>query len=316
MKKRIVWASCAMAWVVSPFACATVPTESTTELANPIFWQIDGVSGDGEPNGQRLYLLGSIHVGPKGGWTLPDSVMKRFEASKTLVVEIDMRDDANPEDQNKLILSHGLLPPGESLENHVSATTYAMLERHTEKSGQSLADLNPWRAWMISTMLMVAELQRLGYPTETGVDVDLMSRVSARQDIVGLETMDEQLSLLSGMTSEHQELMLKDMLLQVDDIELYFDELKEAWRTGDEAGLQDLLFRELAKTPELAPFYERVIYARNETMCEKLATLLARGDTLFGVVGAYHVTGPRGIPACLKKRGFRTTRVQGSGKSH
>lgn len=305
-----------MAWVVSLFACASGPTESTAEPANPIFWQIDGVSSDGEPNGQRLYLLGSIHVGPKGGWTLPASVMKRFEASKTLVVEVDMRDDGNPEDQDNLVLSHGLLPPGESLKNHVSAATYAMLERYAEKTGQSLTDLNPWQAWMISTLLMMTELQRLGYPTEAGVDVDLMSRVSAGQHVVGLESMDEQLSLLSGMTPEHQDLMLKDMLLQVANIERYFNELKEAWRTGDEAGLQDVLFRELAETPELAPFYERVIYARNKTMCEKLATLLASGDALFGVVGAYHVTGPRGIPACLKKRGFRTTRVQGSGKSH
>jgi hypothetical protein len=164
---------------------------------------------------------------------------------------------------------------------------------------------------MVATMLLTLETERLGYPAQAGLDLDMMARVTDEQRIVGLETMAEQLSLLGDMAPSNQELMLKDMLLQAEDIETYFNELKEAWRTGDEAKLEAVLFRELERTPELAPFYDRVIYGRNETMCDRLQKLLEGGEeTLFGVVGAYHLVGARGIPACLAQRGFRVTRLQ------
>jgi uncharacterized protein YbaP (TraB family) len=291
-------------------SAAKTPMQRT---AKPIFWQIDAPEVDGQPAPGRLYLLGSIHVGPKGGWELPASVVARFEASKALIVEVDMRSGKTPEEQDNAVLAHGLLPPGESLANHISAPTYAMLERYAEKSNRSLFDINPWQAWMVATMLLTFELERLGYPSEAALDVNLMARVTSRQPIIGLETIEEQLSLLSGMSPAHQELMLKDTLLQIDDIENYFDELKEGWRTGDEDRLESVLFRELEKTPELAPFYERVIYSRTTTMCDGFEKQLESGETLFGVVDVYHIVGARGVPACLAARGYTTVRLSASG---
>lgn len=286
------------------------PTNPDATAAQPIFWQIDAPEVTGQASAGRLYLLGSIHVGPEGGWQLPAAILERFEASNALIVEIDMRDREALESQDDLVLAHGLLPPGQSIKNHISESTYEMLERHAENRGPSLANLNPWQAWMIATMLLTNELERLGYPTEAGVDLDLMARASEEQTIIGLETMEQQLKLLSSMSKANQELMLKDMLLQVEDIETYFGELKEAWRTGNEAKLEDVLFQELKRTPELAPFYQRVIYDRNESMCEGFREQLESGETRFGVVGVYHVIGERGVPACLKRLGYQVIRLR------
>lgn len=52
-----------------------------------------------------------------------------------------------------------------------------------------------------------------------------------------------------------------------------------------------------------------MIFGRNATLCERFEKLLAGGESLFGVIGAYHLVGERGIPACLAARGFVVTRL-------
>lgn len=298
-------------------ALGTAPAataKSGAESATPIFWQIEPPSSSGDSKAGRLYLLGSIHVGPKAGWQLPKSVLDRFESAKVLVVEVDMR-AGTPEEQDNAVLQHGLLPGGESIKNHISPDLYKLLGQHLKKSRRSLANINPWQPWMVATMLLTFELEKLGYPTEAGIDLDMIARVADDQRIIGLESMVEQLAFLSSMSPANQELMLRDVLLQADRIEGYFIELKEAWRLGDEARLEAVLFRELEANPELAPFYDRVIYRRNHSMCQRFHELLAGGETLFGVVGAYHLVGTRGIPACLAKRGYRVRRLRAPGNA-
>ncbi len=305
----LLWIAAALA--IGPANGISAGSEPDADRAEPILWRVD-VSTDGDPGDKpkagRLYLLGSIHVGPRSGWKLPAATLALFEASDALVVEIDMR-GGSPETQDDAVLRYGLLPGGESIKNHISPELYKELERYVAKIGRSMININPWKPWMVATMLLGFETERLGYPTEAGLDLDLMARASKSQRIIGLETMDEQLSLLGEMAPDKQELMLKDMLPQAENIGTYFNELKEAWRTGDEAKLEEVLFRELEATPELAPFYDRVIYGRNKTMCDRLQKLLEGGEeTLFGVVGAYHLVGARGIPACLARRGFEVTK--------
>ncbi len=270
--------------------------------ADPAFWQIEGSSGG------RLFLLGSIHVGPVEGWKLPANVLTRFDSADALLVEVDMR-EGSPTEQDDAVLQHALLPPGQSVKKHLSAETYAVLEEHITASGRSMVNIHPWKPWMIATMLLLEELQRLGYPTEAGVDLDLMTRAGEAKPIIGIETSEEQLRLLGGLSPENQELMLKDMLLQMSRIEAHFAALRDAWREGDTAALETLLFEELERTPELAPFYEAVIYGRNTTMCERLDQRIAADKTLFAVVGAAHLVGPRGVPACLAAKGHQVERV-------
>ncbi len=278
------------------------PIPANAREATPAFWRVEGASGG------ELFLLGSIHVGPREGWILPEDVLAHFDRSSTLIVEVDMREDS-PEAQDDAVMRHALLAPGESVKNHLSPETYAALEAHITGQGRNMANIHPWKPWMIATMLLLEELQRLGYPTEAGVDLDLMERAGDDIPVVGIETAEEQLSLLGGLTPENQELMLKDILGQMSGIEAHFEALMNAWRTGDAEALEALLFEELARTPELAPFYEAVIYGRNATMCERFEKRIEAGQSLFGVVGAAHLVGDRGVPACLAGRGHRVERI-------
>jgi hypothetical protein len=87
----------------------------------------------------------------------------------------------------------------------------------------------------------------------------------------------------------------------------------EAWRVGDEAALTDILFESLVQDAAFEPFYERVIFARNERMALRLAEVLEAdgraGETSFAVLGAGHLIGERSICAKLVEWGYRVERI-------
>jgi uncharacterized protein YbaP (TraB family) len=277
--------------------------------AAPIFWRV--TSGNAAQPAADLHLLGSIHVGPEKGWILPEPVMRAFDDADALVVEVDMSGEEN-EQQDDLVLRYGLLPPGESLGDHVSPDTYEALEDYLEDGGPKITTLNPMRPWMVAVWLQIAEVQRLGYPPEAGVDLffmNLAADAAPPMDVIGLESAEEQLQMFSRMPDPVQELMLKEILFGAGQFESYFADLKEAWRNGSEAALEAQLFQELEDHPELLPFYEEVAFKRNQTMVERLVEEMQANRSLFVVVGALHLVGDRGIPAKLEAMGYHVERV-------
>jgi hypothetical protein len=64
------------------------------------------------------------------------------------------------------------------------------------------------------------------------------------------------------------------------------------------------------ETPELAVYFEQLIFGRNESMTQRLASLARDGKLRFVVVGAGHMVGERGIPALLRDYGFRLDEVE------
>ena len=59
---------------------------------------------------------------------------------------------------------------------------------------------------------------------------------------------------------------------------------------------------------ELDRIDEQMVFARNADWIPKLEKMFASGN-VFVVVGADHLSGPRGVVALLEKRGFKLTRI-------
>jgi uncharacterized protein YbaP (TraB family) len=87
-------------------------------------------------------------------------------------------------------------------------------------------------------------------------------------------------------------------------------ELLEAWERGDEDTLLEAFFGALEEHPELEPFYDALLFERNETMARQLLDLAKDGQTRFVVLGVAHMVGERGIPAFLALHGFDVRRIE------
>jgi uncharacterized protein YbaP (TraB family) len=296
-------AALALALLALP-ACAG-PAAAPRESAAPALWRADASD---EQSG-TLYLLGSVHVGGAAGYDLGDAVDAAWQRSDELVVEVDLT-RTTPQELVSLSRLYGSLAPPLTLADVVSSETLGQLDAYLALRGLDRDAFVQLKPWYISFTIVQVELQLAGYGAEQGVDRLLMERARGHKPIVGLETVASQLETMDRLPASLQELMLKDTLARVDGFPTETARLFDAWRRGDEAQLEALVFQPLDEFPELEVFYDLVFFQRNASMAASLVELGSDGRTRFVVLGAGHMLGQQGVPAQLARRGYRVTRVR------
>jgi hypothetical protein len=133
---------------------------------------------------------------------------------------------------------------------------------------------------------------------------------AAGKTVLGLETVEEQIEALDGMTDADQLLLLASTLEQAGEIERLFATLRDAYLARDLVAVYDLL--NAAKGNDgsgvFARLEQRLVVARNRRMVDRMGSLLQQGNA-FVAVGALHLPGEQGILQLLADRGYRVTRV-------
>jgi uncharacterized protein YbaP (TraB family) len=124
----------------------------------------------------------------------------------------------------------------------------------------------------------------------------------AGNEIAGLESVDEHVSVLGGMSDRDGEFMLRDALTQPDDGEREFTRMYKAWRRGDTDALWASDARLRRDAPSIAA---RLVDNRNVKWVPRIEAELKSGKPTAIVAGALHFSGPRSVIALLQERGFQ-----------
>jgi hypothetical protein len=84
----------------------------------------------------------------------------------------------------------------------------------------------------------------------------------------------------------------------------------DAWLRGDAERLDRIVSDDLDRMPDAvaANLKAALFDDRNDTMVERIATMLAGRDVVLVAVGAGHMTGPGGLVELLRARGFTVER--------
>ena len=85
------------------------------------------------------------------------------------------------------------------------------------------------KPWFLALSLQAMELMRLGYDPQFGVDYYFLSRAQGKKRIFELESLDEQLSLLSGFSDNEQEQFLLYTLKTLNSMGSQVEVLVRAW---------------------------------------------------------------------------------------
>lgn len=265
-------------------------------------WRV--VRADGTVAG---YLLGSVHLLPSADSALPDGVMEAFKDADTLVVEVDVKAEQDSGALTLRTMQLGMYPKEDGLAAHLPEELYKEVVEVAAPLGMPEAVVQRMRPWLLSMTLTVARLAKKGYSPELGVDVQLMNAARAAQPapkaIVPLETAESQLMLFAGMEEKDQVAFLQDTVTRLETP----DEIRKlyaAWRVGDVAALEALVFASLRQDPSLQPFYESFYFARNRAMADKLVGLFAQSQQTFVVVGTAHLVGEGSVVHLLQQRGL------------
>lgn len=248
-----------------------------------------------------LYLLGSIHILKKGNYPLNNKIENAFDESNVLGVEANVADIGKMGLQK--LMEIAFYPETESLGNHISKETYELVKKEVGSLGISPQLLNRQKPWFLAMTLMSLELLKLGYDPNFGIDMHFLSRAKEKR-IIELESLDDQLNLLSGLSDQDQELFLLYTVKDLNIIGKEMDQLIRAWTSGDTKGVESIMTKSVNEDERLSPIYEKLIYERNRNMATKIEDFLRTKDTYFVIVGAGHLVGEKGIIEILKGKGY------------
>jgi uncharacterized protein YbaP (TraB family) len=276
--------------------CSSVPITAEAESADQknFMWKVRSKTA-------VVYLLGSIHYLKKDAYPLNISIEDAFSRSNVLAVE------ANVNDPDKLYFSKfidSVFYLGEdTLEKHVSRQTYELVMREFGKSGLPAEILAKEKPWFLALTLTALELLKSGFEPQYGIDMHFLSKAGQKR-IVELESLDQQVELLSNFSEAEQEAFLVHTIKELDTLGRESDRLLQTWKAGDAKGLESIMEKGYAADQGMASIYEKLLYARNRSMTAKVEDFLRSKDTCFVIVGAGHLVGKKGIVDLLRAKGY------------
>ena len=249
-----------------------------------------------------VYLLGSIHFLKKDVYPLNQTIENAYEASDRLVVE------ANINDLGKLDLKRladkAFYKDGDDLEKHVSPETYRLIQKESKSLDMPIDLIRMQRPWFLALSFEATELMRLGYDPQYGVDYHFLAKAQGKKEILELESLDEQLSLLSDYSDKEQEQFLLYTLNSLSSMGRQVEDMVRAWTTGDAQSLESIMADAAPPDASLAPVLEKLFDERNLKMTSKIEGYLNSKGTYFVIVGAGHLVGKRGIIELIKSKGY------------
>jgi hypothetical protein len=268
--------------------------------ADPAAWRIAGERGG------EVALLGSMHALRARDYPLPRLVDELYGRAEIIVMEIDL-DDLDPGAEQAALLSAAVLPEGETLASVLDEKVYDLAQQHGRGLGVDLAPLEHMQPWLVAITLLDVGLEKLGYDAEHGLEHYLLGKAkSDRKEIVGLETIGQQLGIFAALPRKSQQALLSQTLEELDSADATMSELEVAWRDGHVETMTDKLLGDFDDFPEL---YPELVTKRNAAWTDALEKLLKDGHRYLVVVGALHLVGRDSVIERLGARGHRVERV-------
>jgi uncharacterized protein YbaP (TraB family) len=262
-------------------------------------WKVEGGS-------HVVYLLGSIHLLKPDDFPLAAPLESAFSNAQVAVFESDVEKMEDPEVQQKM-LSKSQLPAGETLQQHLSAATYSAFTNQVNESGLPLAIFESMRPAVAAMTLGLIEVAKQGADPQNGLDKYFADKaVKDGKQVIGLETMDFQIDLLTSFSPSEEEIVMKETLRDIDKTKHQFGAIMTAWRTGDGAAIEKLLNDDLKDVPAI---YKRMVTDRNKSWAPKIEELLSGDKNAVVIVGVAHLVGDEGVVEMLKKKGYKVTQL-------
>lgn len=255
-----------------------------------------------------VYILGSIHLAKPELYPLDKEITLAYKKSDILVVELDPSSEESMATIVNTIASSGLYPTGKSLATELSSGTYRVLADYMNKRGLPISQVQGMRPWVIMLQLSVAEMIRLGYSPDLGIDKYFLDQAGLEnKTVLSLETAEEQMSLLSRDDKAFQDKLLLYTLESMDEMEPILNDMFRYWREGDTKAFDKIMSMPLETDPSLKDIYNDLIIKRNYKMTKKIEGFLKTKKNYFVVVGSGHVVGDEGIISLLKQKGYKPT---------
>lgn len=266
-----------------------------------------------ELSGRRstVYLYGSVHLMKKNMYPLHGSIMRRFRSADNLVVEINTAALRTRQVQDEFI-RRGTLPDGVQLSDELTEPTMQQVQRVLAARGYGIQAFQHMRPWFFEQTFIAQEMLVYGYDPSAGIDTYFIQQAEeSGKPIMELETLEQQLDMLSTASATEQDLSLRHTfeLLAQASVQTELNRLVIDWLRGDVERMYRFMSEPVKEYPQLDNYIKRLLDDRNVNMAKKIRRWLRGKGSYFVVVGAGHLGGPNGLLALLQKKGFQADQV-------
>lgn len=284
-----------LAFIAAAVVCTSPATlNAQSRSAKSFLWKVESATG-------VLYLAGSVHALTADVYPLNPAFERAFEASDTLVEEIDLA-EGDLLTLGPMLLTKGMYQDGRTFESVVSTETAAAVTRRLNNP-LALELIRTMKPWMVMLTLSALQMQQAGLDVNLGLDKYFFDKAKAAgKPLIGLETAESQIDRFDKMPERLQEQLLNSTLADLDAQSKELSTIIEAWQRGDATALERTLLAGFKAYPAA---YESLIAERNRNWMPQLEKCLARRTPCLVVVGAAHLVGPDGLLTLLSRRGYR-----------
>jgi uncharacterized protein YbaP (TraB family) len=280
-----------------------IPAHAVQALPKCCVWRVTNAKAP-------FYLVGSVHTLDQDDYPLPTPYEIALKDAKRFLFEFDPTRQAEFE---KKLNAAAKYRPGEDIRSKIDPKLFAWLQenistvnsdsRRGKKSRASGFNSGlGYKPWWIAQHL-VDKNAYSNVSASPGLDDYFLARAQRMgKEIGGLESVDEHVAVLGGLSDRDGEIILRDALTPQKNGAAHLSEMRQAWRKGDTAALwaRDSRFRREA--PWIAA---RFVEDRNRKWVPRIEAELKTGKPTAIVAGALHFSGPNSIVRLLEKRGYK-----------
>jgi uncharacterized protein YbaP (TraB family) len=256
-----------------------------------------------------FYLVGSIHALSKKDYPLPKPYELALNDSDRFVFEFDPTRHA---EFQKKFEAAAKYPRGQDIRSKIHPELLAWLRKNMftimpdgsvgndERLGNFDSQLRykPW--WIAQHLAAPAAYSKAS--ASQGLDNYFVDHaVKTGKEIAGLESVNEHVAVMGGLSDRDGEFMLQDALSQPNNHAKEFSRMYKAWRKGDTNALWAGDAHLRAKAPRIAA---RFVDDRNVKWVTRIEAELKTGKPTAIVAGALHFSGPRSVIVLLQKHGY------------
>ncbi len=263
--------------------------------ANSLLWKVDG-NGLTRPS----YVVGTVHSRDARAFGQVPQLLRIIAKQDGVVGELDLTAPiGNPADLAVAMM----MPPGKELSGFYSKKQLKVVQDRVEQELGAMALLTA----RMKPFYLMAMLGETTMKEDSALVLDQYLEQKAKamgKQVIGLETIQEQLAAVDDLPLQKQADMLYDLVQH----DLYREDLEKMLNAYAAQDL-DSLTHICAMGGMPAIFNTRLLTDRNRVMAQRADSLLRTGHTYLIAVGAAHLPGNDGLLAALRAKGYRVVPV-------
>lgn len=269
-------------------------------LSNAVFAQEKGLLFEISGNNLQKpsYIFGTMHLLCKGDFEMSQEMISKIKSAELLAMEMDLDD---PTIGFKM-MGKMKMKGDTSLSDLMPEARYDSLRSYLKDS----LNLPPIMFQKTKPFLIYSLILTKLLPCETLMLENEIMKIGKGKKVVGLETLDFQMSLMDKISYQVQADYLLETLADKEKSIKEFKEMTEAYKKRD---LEILLKSIDEEKGMMADFENEMLNKRNSAWIPEIKKLILEKST-FIAVGAGHLGGDKGVLQLLKNEGFTIKMIE------